>query len=66
MLKEKAEAMQMWKTGYKKPKPKVNKNERDCMMCYKPFISEGNHNRICYDCKQTDDRYYGNDYKVMK
>ena len=66
MLKEKAEAMQMRKTGFKKPKPKVDKKARACMMCYKPFISEGNHNRICYDCKQTDDWYYGNDYKVMK
>ena len=36
------------------------------MMCYKPFISEGNYNRICYDCKQTDDWYYGNDYSIMK
>ena len=66
MLKEKAEAIQMWKTGYKKVKPKVNKKKRDCMMCYKPFISEGNYNRICYDCKQTDDWYYGNDYSIMK
>ena len=24
-LKEKAEAVQMWKTGYKQPKPKVDK-----------------------------------------
>ena len=27
MLKEKAEYMQMWKTGYKKEKPKVDKKE---------------------------------------
>ena len=66
MLKEKAEAIQMWKTGYKKVNPKVNKKERDCMMCHKPFMSEGNHNRICYDCKQTDDWYYGNDYSFIK
>ena len=55
MLKEKADYTEMWKTGYKKPKPKVDKKERECMMCYKPFISEGKHNRICSACKETDD-----------
>ena len=66
MLKEKAEYMQMWKTGYKKEKPKENKKTRNCMMCYKPFESTWNGNRICYDCKQTDDWYYGIDYRIMK
>ena len=66
MLKEKADYMEMWKTGYKKPKPKVDKKERECMMCYKPFISEGKHNRICSACKETDDWHYGNDYGIMK
>ena len=45
---------------------KKEKVERDCMMCYKPFKSEGNHNRICWQCKHTDDWYYGNDYEVTK
>ena len=66
MIKEKAEAMQMWKTGYKKVKSKKEKKKRDCMMCYKPFMSEGNHNRICWRCKNTDDWAYGNDYGVIK
>ena len=61
MIKEKAEAMQMWKTGYKKPKPKLDTKERDCMMCYEPFISEGSYNRICSACKETDDGQDGND-----
>ena len=66
MLKEKAEAMQMWKTGYKKPKPKLDKKERDCMMCYQPFISEGIHNRICIPCKSTGYWQTGNDYEEIK
>ena len=66
MIKEKAEAMQMWKTGYKKVKSKTEKKKRDCMMCYKPFISTWNGNRICPSCKQTDDWAYGNDYGVIK
>ena len=27
------------------------KKKRDCMMCNKPFLSEGIHNRICNNCK---------------
>ena len=65
MLKEKAEYTEMWKTGYKKEKPKVDKKERKCMMCYKPFESTWNGNRICSGCKETDDWHYGNDYKVI-
>ena len=53
---------------YRKPESinKKEKKERDCMMCYKPFKSEGNHNRICWQCKNTDDWYYGNDYGLAK
>ena len=35
------------------------------MRCDKPFMSQGNHNRICWWCKDTDDWRYGNDYSVM-
>ena len=66
MIKEKAEAQEMWKTGYKKPKPKLDKKERNCMMCNKPFMSEGIKNRICNGCKATDDWQYGNDYKIVR
>ncbi len=45
---------------------KKEKVEKNCMMCYKPFMSEGNHNRICSGCKETDDWHYGNDYGVSK
>ena len=65
MLKEKAEAVQMWKTGYKKPKPKLDKKERDCMMCYNPFLSEGIHNRICTKCKETEYYQSGQDYSMV-
>ena len=66
MLKEKAEYMQMWKTGYKKPKPKVDKKERDCMMCTKPFLSEWSGNRICNNCKATEYYKSGQDYSIME
>ena len=44
---------------FRKPES-INKKEKErkkknCMMCYKPFKSEGNHNRICWQCKNTDD-----------
>ena len=45
---------------------KKEKKERNCMMCYKPFKSQGNHNRICWQCKNTDDWHYGNDYGMVK
>ena len=53
---------------FRKPESinKKQKKERDCMMCYKPFNSQGNHNRICYNCKRTDDWHYGNDYGMVK
>jgi len=66
MLKEKAEYAEMWKTGYKKPKLKLNIKERDCMMCYQPFQSEGIHNRICISCKSTGYWQTGNDYEEVK
>ena len=31
------------------------------MRCNKPFMSQGNHNRICWWCKDTDDWRYGNE-----
>ena len=66
MLKEKAEYTEMWKTGYKKEKPKINKKKRECMSCYQPFISEGIHNRVCLACKSTGYWQTGNDYNIMK
>tara|TARA_Y100001951_G_C11151139_1_gene189267 strand:- start:50 stop:253 length:204 start_codon:yes stop_codon:yes gene_type:complete len=66
MLKEKAEAMQMWKTGYKKVKPKLDKKKRKCMMCEKDFMSEWIGNRICDPCKSTDYWKTGNDYSIME
>ena len=50
MLIEKSEAMQMWKTGYKKPKPQSDKKKRKCMTCAAEFISTWNGNRICKSC----------------
>ena len=50
MLIEKSEAMQMWKTGYKKPKPQSEKKKRKCMTCASEFISTWNGNRICKSC----------------
>ena len=49
-----------------KPKSKKEKKVRNCMRCNKEFMSQGNHNRICYWCKETDDWRYGNDYSIMK
>ena len=51
--------------NYSKPKSKKEKKERNCMRCNKPFMSQGNHNRICWWCKDTDDWRYGNDYNIM-
>ena len=50
MIKEKVEAMQMWKTGYKREKPKSEKRERKCMTCATEFISTWNGNRVCKSC----------------
>ena len=66
MIKEKAEYAEMWKTGYKKEKPKLDIKKRDCMMCYQPFQSEGIHNRICNLCKGTEEWEMGNDYSFMQ
>jgi len=54
--------------NFKKPEfmNKKEKVKRDCMMCYKPFMSEGKHNRICWYCKDSDDWRYGNDYGMIK
>ena len=54
MIKEKAEAVQMWKTGYKKEKPKSEKKKRKCMVCATEFISTWNGNRVCKLCKSND------------
>ena len=66
MKKEKFETPDYY--DFRKPETihKKEKVKKDCMMCYKPFMSEGNHNRICYDCKRTDDWHYGNDYGMVK
>ena len=66
MLKEKAEAMQMWKTGYKKVKHKLDRKKRKCMMCEKYFMSEWIGNRICEPCKDTDYWKTGNDYSITE
>ena len=50
MLIEKSEAVQMWKTGYKKIKPQSEKKKRKCMTCASEFISTWNGNRICKSC----------------
>jgi hypothetical protein len=50
MIKEKVEAMQMWKTGYKREKPKSEKKKRKCMTCATEFISTWNGNRVCESC----------------
>ena len=58
-----------WPEYYNTSKPKSihekNKRKRNCMRCNKEFMSQGNHNRICYWCKDTDDWRYGNDYSIM-
>ena len=50
MLIEKSEAVQMWKTGYKKIKPQSEKKKRKCMTCATEFISTCSGNRICKSC----------------
>ena len=50
MLIEKSEAMQMWKTGYKKIKPQSEERKRKCMTCAAEFISTWNGNRVCKSC----------------
>ena len=63
MKKEKFERPEYY--NHSKPKSKKEKKERNCMRCDKPFMSQGNHNRICWWCKDTDDWRYGNDYSIM-
>ena len=43
-----------------------NKEKRECMSCYQPFISEGIHNRVCLACKSTGYWKTGNDYSIIK
>jgi ribosomal protein L34E len=42
------------------------KKKRECMMCNKPFLSEGIHNRICRNCKATEYYQSGQDYSIME
>ena len=58
--------MLLTKIKTKKEKPKINKKKRDCMMCNKPFLSEGIHNRICRNCKATEYYQSGQDYSIME
>jgi hypothetical protein len=47
------------------PRPSVNKNSdsknspqastRICLMCLRPFLSQGRHNRICPSCKNSSE-----------
>ena len=45
---------------------KKEKKEKECMMCSRYFMSEGNHNRICDSCKLSYDWKYGNDYGFVR
>ena len=45
---------------------KKEKKEKECMMCSRYFMSEGNHNRICDSCKLSYDWKYGNDYGFIR
>ena len=45
---------------------KREKIKRNCMMCSKEFLSEGNHNRICDACKLTEEWEMGNDYSITR
>lgn len=40
-------------TPAKKRKPARAANRRTCLMCARPFTSDGSHNRICKRCKAT-------------
>ena len=42
------------------------KKKKECMMCNKPFLSEGIHNRICNGCKGTEYYQCGQDYSIME
>ena len=42
-------AAEKWYHRHVAPKPMLN--PRPCMCCRKEFDSEGNHNRLCCDCK---------------
>ena len=59
-----------WPDYYNYSKPefmnKKEKKEKECMMCNRDFMSEGNHNRICDSCKLSYDWKYGNDYGFVR
>lgn len=59
-----------WPDYYNYSKPefmnKKEKKEKECMMCNKNFMSEGNYNRVCDSCKLSHDWKYGNDYGFVK
>ena len=59
-----------WPDYYNYSKPefmnKKEKKEKECMMCSRYFMSEGNHNRICDSCKSSYDWKYGNDYGFVR
>jgi|TARA_R100000426_G_scaffold80764_1_gene58612 hypothetical protein len=59
-----------WPDYYNYSKPefmdKKEKKEKECMMCNKNFMSEGNYNRVCDNCKLSHDWKYGNDYGFVK
>tara|TARA_B100000700_G_C14761797_1_gene722507 strand:- start:275 stop:475 length:201 start_codon:yes stop_codon:yes gene_type:complete len=59
-----------WPDYYNYSKPefmnKKEKKEKECMMCSRDFMSEGNHNRICDSCKLSYDWKYGNDYGFVR
>lgn len=39
---------------------------RDCLMCQKPFPSEGIHNRICVPCTKTSEWRSGADFTTQQ
>ena len=45
--------------------PTKKKKKRNCMMCYKPFVSTWNGNRICSGCKETEYYISGQDYSMV-
>lgn len=42
------------KQVYSRPAADVQRTERACMACTRPFPSEGPHNRLCKDCRRRD------------
>jgi predicted transcriptional regulator len=55
----------IFKNTYKKPlASKKNYRRRSCLRCQKHFCSDGCHNRICNNCKDTPDfRALGKQYE---